>query len=133
MRHSNIIKLDTKGRILLPSHIRKFLGIKEGSELIIVPNEEENNVKIFPLVKGKTAEIMIKMGDSPSSLADIARILEESNIGILISQTKSITRGRTAEWNLIVDISRCNNGFESIRERILELKAVRFAEIMTGL
>ena len=68
MRHKNITKMDSKGRMLIPSHIRKLLNASEGTEFIIIPDKENSHAKILPLIKENTAEINILMGDDPECL-----------------------------------------------------------------
>jgi len=47
MRDPDITKMDAKGRLLIPAHVRKLLNIKEGSKIAIVPEGEE--IRIMPL------------------------------------------------------------------------------------
>ena len=58
IKNFNVVKLDSKGRIILPFHIRDYLGLKEGIELLVA-NNEKKELKIFPLMNGKSAEIKI--------------------------------------------------------------------------
>lgn len=131
MRYSNIAKVDSKGRILIPSHIRKTLGLEEGTELIIIPDQENLQAKIFPLIKGRTAELRIVMDDVPGSLAKIANILAMYNASILMSQSKTLVRKRLAEWDIIVDISECNGNIESIKEKLSKTDVIKKMEFVT--
>jgi len=104
----NVVKLDSKGRILIPYHIRELLDIADGSEFLIMSNYN-GEVKLLPLLKGKTAEIRIMVEDKPGNLTQITQILAKANIDIVMSQMKVLERGHLAEWHAITDISKCEN------------------------
>ncbi len=130
MRNTNIAKLDSKGRLLIPSHIRKFLNVDDGTEVIILPDNEKSEARILPLVRDKTAEFRITMTDSPGSLAVIAGILARYNINVLMSKSRSIVKGKVAEWDLIVDTSTCNGKIEQMRTNMLDSNLIKNMEIL---
>ena len=130
MRNTNIARLDSKGRILIPSHIRKFLNVDEGTEVVILPDSEKSEARILPLLRDKTAEFRITMADSPGSLALIAGMLARYNINVLMSKTRSIIKGKTAEWDLIVDTSACNGKIERMRNNMLDSNLIKNMEIL---
>ncbi len=107
-KNFNITRLDSKGRITVPFHIREYMGIKDGSEFLIV-NNENREIRIFPLLKGKIAHLKIVISDKPGSLSRILNLIAKHELDILTSTSKSIERGKTAEWTAIVDISMCKN------------------------
>ncbi len=133
MRNSNIVKLDSKGRILIPIHIRDMLKADEGTEVIIIPDKKNAHMKILPLVNGKTAEIKLLLNDLPGSLANIANILSEHDIDIIMSESRTLAKGKLAEWDVIVDTSnfnKGNNGFEGLKERLLNSELVKSVEVV---
>ena len=130
MRNTNIARLDSKGRILIPSHIRKFLNVDDGTEVIILPDNEKSEARILPLVRDKTAEFRITMADSPGSLAVIADILARYNINVLMSKSRSIVKGKVAEWDLIVDTSVCNGKIERMKSNMLGSNLIKNMEIL---
>ena len=130
MRNTNIARLDSKGRILIPSHIRKFLNAEEGTEVIILPDNEKSEARILPLVKDKTAEFRITMADSPGSLAVIAGILARYNVNVLMSKSRSIVKGKIAEWDLIVDTSACSGKIELMRSNLLGSNLIKNMDIL---
>jgi len=130
MRNTNIAKLDSKGRLLIPSHIRKFLNADEGTEVIILPDNEKTEARILPLVRDKTAEFRITMSDTPGSLALIADILARYNINVLMSKSRSIVKGKVAEWDLIVDTSVCNGKLEKMKSSLLGSNLVKNMDIV---
>jgi bifunctional DNA-binding transcriptional regulator/antitoxin component of YhaV-PrlF toxin-antitoxin module len=130
MRSNNISRIDSKGRVLIPSHIRKFLSVEEGTELIILPDSERGEARMLPLVKDRTAEFRITMADSPGSLAAIAGILDRYKISVLMSRSRPLVKGKTAQWDLIVDTSGCNGKIEKMKSNILGSSLVKGMEIM---
>jgi len=130
MRSTNISKLDSKGRLLIPSHIRKFLSVDEGTEVIILPDNEKAEARILPLVRDKTAEFRITMTDSPGSLALIADMLARYNVNVLMSKSRSVVKGKLAEWDLIVDTSGCNGRLEKMKTSILNSSLIKNMEIL---
>ncbi|MEM7813922.1 MAG: ACT domain-containing protein [Candidatus Aenigmatarchaeota archaeon] len=106
-RH-NIVTVDSKGRVLIPYHIRELLDIDIGSQFIIMSNYN-GEIKMLPLRKGKTAEIHILMVDKPGSLTAITQALAHAEVDIVLSQSKTLERGHLAEWSAIADISECSS------------------------
>jgi AbrB family looped-hinge helix DNA binding protein len=107
MKNFNVVKLDSKGRIILPYHVREYMGLKEGVELLI-SNNEKKELRIFPLISG-TAEMRIVMTDIPGSLSKILTSIARSKIDILMSTSKTIEKGKLAEWNAIIDTTHCKD------------------------
>ena len=107
MKNFNVVKLDSKGRIILPYHVREYMGLKEGVELLI-SNNEKKELRIFPLICG-TAELRIVMADVPGSLSRILNIITKHKIDILMSTSKTIEKGKIAEWNAIIDTNHCKD------------------------
>ncbi|MBI5061234.1 MAG: AbrB family DNA-binding protein [Candidatus Aenigmarchaeota archaeon] len=128
MKNFNIIKLDSKGRLLVPFHIREYLSIENGAEFIIV-NNERKELKIIPLIKGQTAEIRVYITDVPGSLAKTIDKIAEFGIDILASQSKVIERGELAEYHAIADISNCGN-IKKVGNDLSHMKNVKKAEII---
>ncbi len=130
MRNSNIVKLDSKGRVLIPIHIRNMLKADNGTEVVIIPDKDNGHMKILPLVNGKTAEIKLLLKDLPGSLANIANILSEYDIDIIMSESRTLARGQLAEWDVIVDTSNFNNGFDLLKGRLLNSELVKSVEVV---
>ena len=62
IKNFNVVKLDRKGRIILPFHVRDYMGLKEGME-ILISNNEKNELKIFPLFTGKILDLKLMLED----------------------------------------------------------------------
>ena len=123
MKNFNIVKLDSKGRLIIPFHIRDYLGLKEGNELIIV-NNEKKELRIFPLINGNTAHVRIIMNDIQGSLSKIMGAISKNDVDILMSMSRTIERGKIAEWSAIVDMSECKNQ-KKFESELRELDVVK--------
>jgi bifunctional DNA-binding transcriptional regulator/antitoxin component of YhaV-PrlF toxin-antitoxin module len=131
MRHSNIMKLDSKGRLLIPVHMRNKLEAGVGTEVMLISDDETNEIKIVPLIKDKNAELKFLLTGIPDSLAIVANMLANHNINILMSQSRTLVRGKMAEWDVIVDTSSSNNGnLDKLREELQTSKFVKNVEIV---
>ena len=119
IKNFNIVKLDSKGRIILPYHIREYLGLKEGIELLI-SNNEKRELKIFPLFVGKTAEVNVMIDDKIGSLNKIIDVIEKNKIHILMSTSRVVEKGNLAEWSAVVDTSK----LDDIKKLENDLKAL---------
>ena len=130
MRTNNIVRLDSKGRILIPIHIRKYLGVDDGTELVLLEDGDTSQVKMLPLIKEKTAEFRFKLADSPGSLAHIADILANYKVNIIMSESKTLARGKMAEWDVIADTSECNGSLERMKKEILQNENIKGLDIV---
>lgn len=130
MRNSNITRVDSKGRILIPIHIRKMLGADDGTEIMIIPEHDKSQVRMLPLVRDKTAEVRILMNDVPGSLAHIADALAGHNVNIIMSESRTITRGKLAEWDVIIDTSEANGSIDKLKGELEKSSNIKKVEIM---
>ena len=129
MRETNVARIDSKGRILIPSDVRNHFKVESGTEIILIPDHERNELRMLPLVKGKSAKMRFVLTDLPDSLANITNLLDMNNIAIITSESRTLSRNLT-EWNMVVDISRSNNGgFEGLKDKLLTSKTIKVVEM----
>lgn len=127
MKDFNVVKVDSKGRIIVPYHIRDYLGLREGTELIVT-NNEQKELRIFPLLEG-TASVELLLTDVPGSLAKVLDVVSRNRAEILMSVSKTIERGKLAEWNAILDISKAKRKkLEGALRKLSVVKKVRIEE-----
>lgn len=93
-----ISKIDEKGRLLVPSGVRKVLGLDSGMEVLV--SVEGRTAVLSPIFDKKVYELRIIMGDSPGSLAKIAAFLSKEGFDIIMSESRSLERERKAEWDV---------------------------------
>lgn len=128
MGETSVAKLDSKGRILIPSGVRKHFKVSDGTEIILIPDHENNELRMLPLVKGKSAKMRFTLTDLPDSLANITNLLDINNISIITSESRTLSRSLT-EWNLVVDISQSNNGFDGLKDKLMSAKTIKTVEM----
>jgi len=106
MRDFNIVKIDSKGRMIIPFQLRDYLRLREGTQVIIT-NNENKELKIIPLLDS-TVYIEIIFIDEPASLMKIIDVMARNKMDILMSTSKTIERRKLAEWNAIADAASSN-------------------------
>jgi len=124
-------KLDERGRVIIPAPFREALGLKEGSNILLRLDEKNQALVILPFAidSDEIARIELTMGDAPGTLARILAILASSNIDLIRSESTAQERGRSAEWNAIVDFSRCRKKPAEIEKLLLKEKLARKVKI----
>ena len=119
---NSIIKLDTRGRLVIPNEFRETLNLKEGDEVLISLDSKTDTLVISPIY-GKTTDLVkieIEFGDTPGCLAKIAKKLAEMKIDLLMTESKSSQRGKKARWDIIADISKCSYSINEIKQSLLQ-------------
>jgi AbrB family looped-hinge helix DNA binding protein len=128
MESPNIVRVDSKGRILIPVNFRNQMGVEEGTEMIIVPDQDNGHLKILPIAKNSSAEIRLQVLDSLGSLASIADALNANEFNIILSESRRMGAG-LAEWRLLVDLSGRNDGVDTLKDVISGIQGVRMVEV----
>jgi len=113
-----ISRVDEKGRLLIPSDIRKALGLEPGVEVLV--GVEGRTAVVSPVFDKRVYEMRIIMGDKPGSLAKIAAFLSKEGFDIIMSESRSLERERSAEWDLT---GKYSGDFSSL---VRNLKALGF-------
>lgn len=71
-----LVKIDNKGRITIPQHVRESLGIGLGTYFEVVADFEKKQIVLKPLFKGKaegvTVEVKVKLKEI-NELQDIIK------------------------------------------------------------
>jgi AbrB family looped-hinge helix DNA binding protein len=129
MESPNIVKVDSKGRILIPVNFRNQMGVEEGTEMIIVPDEDSSHLKILPIAKNSAAEIVMQLHDSFGSLASIADALSANAFNIIVSESRRMGDGMS-EWRILVDLAGQNDGVDMLRDVISSIQGVRSLKIL---
>ncbi|MEM2914155.1 MAG: AbrB family transcriptional regulator [Candidatus Bathyarchaeia archaeon] len=122
MRISEIVRIDNRGRVTLPSTLREAVGLSEGMFVMLVADIEEKNVKILPFAdpEAKLVEFHITIRDIPGALAKAASALAEKKVDFLSTTSRTLKRGESAEWVVIADVSKCNCQIEELTQVILK-------------
>lgn len=130
---NSIVRLDTRGRLVIPNEFRDILDLKEGDTVLLSLNSESNTITVSPIY-GKQSELVkieIIFGDKPGSLARTADLLSELKIDLIMTESKSFQRGTKARWDIIADISKSELPLSKIKRRLTHTSFVEHASINT--
>jgi len=125
MRIVDVVRVDSRGRITMPSSLRETIGISEGMHVMLVGDLEKREIRIVPFAdpEANLYEIQITLTDIPGSLAKAAAIIAESNVDLLTSQSQTLRRGQSAEWYVVADISKAKISLTAIGNKIIDVGA----------
>ncbi|MHA1221060.1 MAG: AbrB family transcriptional regulator [Candidatus Heimdallarchaeota archaeon] len=125
MRIVDVVRVDSRGRITMPSSLRETIGISEGMHVMLVGDLEKREIRIVPFAdpEADLYEIHITLTDIPGSLAKAAAIIAENNVDLLTSQSQTLRRGQSAEWYVVADISKAKISLTAIGNKIIDIGA----------
>lgn len=131
MRLTELVRMDSKGRIIVPMTYRNSFDLREGMYLMLIADTEAHEIKIIPFAdpSAKLVEIHVQLDDVPGALAKVATILAEKNVDLLSTQSRTLHRGQTAEWNTIADVSKCKLKLSELKDTILAHGAAKAVKI----
>lgn len=128
---SELIRLDSKGRVLIPQSVREALGFREGMYLMLIADLDRGEVLLTPFAdpEARLMEFRIRLTDVPGALARVANVLADANVDLLHTESRTIRRGEYAEWIAVADVSKCNVEMDELKERILSVGKAEAVEI----
>ena len=128
---SSIIKLDTRGRLVIPNEFRESLDLKEGDNVLVSLDPKTNTISISPIYgeQNDLVKMEIEFGDTPGGLAKIATKLAELNVDLLMTESKSYERGAKARWDIVADISKSDFSIQQLKEELIKTNFVEQASI----
>ncbi|MHA1719491.1 MAG: AbrB/MazE/SpoVT family DNA-binding domain-containing protein [Promethearchaeota archaeon] len=104
MKETEILKIDSRGRIVIPRSMRRGLGLKENSHIMLISDTDENELRIIPLPFSEDQTFMrikIIIPDEPGALSQVSKVFGELGLSLLYGQTVVIKKGKIAEWSVI--------------------------------
>ncbi len=119
---NSIVKLDTRGRLVIPNEFREILNLKEGDEVLISLDSKTYTLMISPTYgePKNLVRIEIEFSDAPGCLAKIAEKIAKMKIDLVMTESKSSQRGKKARWDIIADILKCSNSLNEIKQLLLQ-------------
>jgi AbrB family looped-hinge helix DNA binding protein len=119
---TEIVRIDSRGRITMPSHLREAVRLSEGMYVMLIADLDEKEVRIVPFAdpEAKLVEFRIAFSDMPGALAKAANILASMGVDLLSSESRTLRRGKSAEWVVVADVSRCKCKLEVLEQKIIE-------------
>lgn len=127
MRMSEIVRIDSRGRVTMPSSIREAVSFSEGMYVILIADLDRKEVRIVPFADPEAllVEFRIAFADVPGALAKVADSLARQGVDLLSSESRTLRRGESAEWIVIADVSKCRGKLEEIERRVVEEGAAK--------
>lgn len=130
MRMSEIVRIDSRGRVTMPSSIRDAVRLSEGMYVMLIADLDNKEIRIVPFAdpEAQLVEFRITFRDVPGALARAAAVLAEQGVDLLSTESRTLRRGESAEWLAIADVSKSRCELEELKERILREGAAREVE-----
>jgi AbrB family looped-hinge helix DNA binding protein len=127
MRMSEIVRIDSRGRVTMPSFIRDAVRISEGMYVMLIAHLDEKEVRIVPFAdpEAKLIEFRITFADVPGALAKAADVLAKQGVDLLSSESRTLRRGQSAEWIIIADVSKSKCRLEKLERKLVEEGAAK--------
>lgn len=124
---TELLLIDRKGRIRVPKSIRDVVGVTEGMYVLLTADVDTRQITIVPFAdpSAKLVQIKVAIGDVPGSLAKIAKVFADSKVDLLATESRTIQRGKSAEWVVIADVSKCTYPLSKIKEKMLREGAAK--------
>ena len=121
MRMTEIVRVDSRGRITMPSSIREAVKLSEGMYVMLIADLDKKELRIAPFAdpEAKLVELSITFSDSPGALAKAANILATEGVDLLSSESRTLRRGKSAEWVVVADVSRCKCSLNELEQKIV--------------
>lgn len=130
MPKTYLLKIDDRGRILIPQAVRDIMGLRPQSETLGTYDSEKNVFTLMPVRQGGNfVRIVFKISDQPGSLAKVANSLASSGINLMATSSTTLVPGKLAEWEVIADVSsnyplkeRLNEISENLKDIVYEFE-----------
>jgi len=121
MRMTEIVRVDSRGRITMPASIREAVRLSEGMYVMLIADLDKKEIRISPFAdpEAKLVELSITFSDIPGALAKAANILATQGVDLLSSESRTLRRGKSAEWVIVADVSRCKCKLEELEQKIV--------------
>jgi AbrB family looped-hinge helix DNA binding protein len=127
MRMSEIVRIDSRGRVTMPSSIRDAVRLSEGMYVILIANLDKKEVRIIPFAdpEAQLVEFRITFADVPGALAKAADVLARQGVDLLSSESRTLRRGESAEWVVVADVSTCKCKLDELERKVVEEGAAK--------
>ncbi len=131
MKETEILRIDERGRLLIPIVMRKSLNLVENSNILATCDVENGEIKLTPLQfsdQQNLIKIKILMEDKTGSLAHLAKAFADKQISLVHDESIILKKGLYAEWTVTIPIPAI-----PLEELIDHLKSTGYARNITVL
>ncbi len=131
MRLTEVVRVDSKGRITIPMIMREALNIVEGMHVVLIADPDKREILISPILEpeARLFELRVEIKDVPGALARVSEKLAEMGLDQITTHCATIKRGETAECIIIIDAAKTSLDANTIREELLKIPDVRMAAV----
>ncbi len=128
---AEIVKIDERGRLLIPSSFREVLNLKEGSSVLAILDDKKETITVIPFayIGEEIASIRIEMSDSPGTLSRILKLLADNGVDLIKSESIAAQRGRMATWTALVETSKSKKSVSQLKTLLLNEKVAKSVDI----
>jgi AbrB family looped-hinge helix DNA binding protein len=119
---SEIVRIDSRGRVTMPASIREAVRLSEGMYVILIADLDKKEVRIVPFAdpEAQLIEFRLTFADVPGVLAKAATVLAREGVDLLSSESRTLRRGESAEWFVIADVSKCKCKLQELERKVIE-------------
>ncbi len=131
MRITEVVRVDSKGRVTIPMIVRESLNIVEGMHLVMIADTDRREILLSPVLapSAKVYEVRIEIEDVPGAFAKVSGLLAENKVDQVTTHCASIKRGEIAECIVIADLSNAAVSPDELREKLQLLDEVRVVAV----
>lgn len=94
------VRIDSRGRIVLPQHFRELLGLKPDDSAYVALDEQNRRILVSPASESNLVYLEILISDAPGSLAKAAAALGKAGVDLVSTESHSTVRGQQAVWRV---------------------------------
>lgn len=120
--------MDSKGRLLIPSHVRDLLDLRNRSELRL--SIDNKTITVTPINQDGNARIKIVLRNI-RDLSHVLDILGKSNVNILSSKTEIVNSTENSnryKWSAVLETN--GNDLGNLRKSIMSIKNIEHVAII---
>ncbi len=131
MRITEIVRVDSKGRITIPMVIRESLNIVEGMYVVLIADTSRREIIVSPVVfpGTKLYEVYVEINDVPGALAEVTDFMAKHGVDLIATHCTTVRRGETAECTLIADMSKSSLEPDKLKIELSKLSNVKLVNI----
>jgi len=115
MAKLELVKIDSKGRVVLPQAFRESLRLRENDKAFLALDEENERIIVSPGGERNLTLMEIEMGDAPGTLARLAGVLAKEGVDLVSTESHSLDRSRNAVWRVLANTASVKDSAELAR------------------
>ncbi len=123
MAKLELVKIDSKGRVVLPQAFREALRLRANDRAFLALDEENERIIISPGGERNLTLMEIEMGDAPGTLAKLAAVLTKEGVDLVSTESHSLDRSRNAVWRVLANTASVRD-FDALKRRLKDAGAV---------